>query len=215
MSCNNNENYKKISNIAEASGICYSEKNDTFFVVNDEGNIYKLNKEGTILKKKFIGNYDLESIICLDNELLVIDEKTGNILKIDLENFNILEKYKIFGYNLEKKGIEGFIKISDNKYIISTQSEKKENLLFLEFSDEKFKVTKKIKLKYKDLSGLSYNSGFLYILSDKNDIILKYDLEKKEIIQKIKLKKGAWEGITFDEKGNIFLTDDDGKIVKI
>jgi hypothetical protein len=38
-SCSGNiekNNYKKIANIPEASGICYMEKSDSFFVANDE-----------------------------------------------------------------------------------------------------------------------------------------------------------------------------------
>jgi hypothetical protein len=31
---------------------------------------------------------------------------------------------------------------------------------------------------------------------------------------KVKLGKGAWEGIAFDNKGYVYLADDDGWVVK-
>ena len=52
------------------------------------------------------------------------------------------------------------------------------------------------------------------MVSDKEDLLIKYDLQKKKIVQKVKLEKGAWEGITFDAKNNVYLADDDGRIVK-
>jgi len=212
-SCFKNQN---IISFNEASGICFDKKDNSFYVVSDEWEIQKVD---TKLKKiwyfKFIKNYDFESIVCEKNNLLSIDEKNWKVLKIDKQNFEILEKYEINWYKLEEKWIEGFAKIWKNKYVISTQSKKKENLLFLEFSNNKFKVIKKIKLPYKDLSWLEFYQDILYILSDKNDKIYKYDLEKEKIIYTINLQKWAWEGISFDKKWNIYLADDDWRIVKI
>jgi len=200
----------------EASGICFDETDNSFYAVSDEWEIQKID---TNLKKiwyfKFKKNYDFESIICEKNNLFATNEKTWEILKIDKQNFEILEKYKINWYKLEEKWIEGFSKIWENKYVISTQSKKIENLLFLEFSNNKFKVIKKINFPYKDLSWLEYYQNFLYILSDKNDKIYKYDLKKEKIIDTINLQKWAREGISFDKNWNIFLADDNWRIVKI
>ena len=123
-SCNNSENYKKILKIPEASGICYSENNNNFFVINDEWNIYEIDKNLNILKNKYIWDYDFESIICLDDNLLSINEKNWKILKLN-NKLEKIEEYKIDWYKLEKKWIEWFTKVSEKKYIISTQSKKK------------------------------------------------------------------------------------------
>jgi hypothetical protein len=40
-----NNNHKKIAEIPEASGVCYMEKSNSFFVANDEGKIYEINKK--------------------------------------------------------------------------------------------------------------------------------------------------------------------------
>jgi len=195
---------------------------DVFYVVSDEWEIQKINSS---LKKleyfKFEENYDFEAIVCDENNnnLLAVDEKSWNIYKIEMirDGFSplkITKKYKINWYKLNKKWIEWFAKISQNKYIISTQ-EKKNNLLVLEFKDEKFKIIKKIDFPYKDLSGLEYFNKKLYIISDKNNKIFIYDLEKEKTINIIQLQDGAWEWISFDKNWNMLLADDDGRIVKI
>ena len=57
-----NLNAKTIAKIPEASGIVYVKKTNSLFVANDEGTIYELTKKGKILRKKFLGKYDLEGI---------------------------------------------------------------------------------------------------------------------------------------------------------
>lgn len=43
---------KVIAKIPEASGIVYSEKSNTLFVVNDEGTIYEVSLRGKIKREK-------------------------------------------------------------------------------------------------------------------------------------------------------------------
>ena len=213
-SCSNN-NFKTISKINEASWICYNSDTSSFFVVWDEWEITELDENLKKLRKyKYDKNYDFESIICENNYLLTTNEKTWKIYKIDINSFKILKKYKIDWYKLDKKWIEGFTKIWEKKYIISTQT-KKDNLLILEFRDNKFEVIEKIDFPYFDLSWLDFYENTLYIISDENDKIFKYNLEKKEIMQKIKLPLGNWEGISLDKSWKIFLSDDNGKVIKL
>ena len=56
--------------------------------------------------------------------------------------------------------------------------------------------------------------GYLYMLSDKKNLLIKYDLKNNKTIKKIKLPKFAQEGICFDDKKNIYIADDDGRILK-
>jgi len=52
------------------------------------------------------------------------------------------------------------------------------------------------------------------MVSDKEDVLMVYHIKKKKIVQKVKLGEGAWEGIAFDDKGDVYLADDDGRVVK-
>jgi len=227
-----NDNYEKIVEIPEASGICYMEKSDSFFVANDEGKIYEINKKWKILNKKNIWNYDFEGIVC-DNKkeiLYLLIEDSGNLLKIDSEKLkikwdlilNLSEKERKKYFN-EDSGAEWLA--FDGKYFyISTQNkEKKNNLLKFSLQQQKnknpnhsynLKVEKTYDIKYRDLSWMTFYKNELYIVSDKNDLYLIYDFKNKKIKFSEKLKKGNWEWISFDNKWKMFLADDAWRVVE-
>ena len=223
---------KIIAKIPEASGISYSAKSDTLFVVNDEGTIYELSKKGKILKEKKIGKYDFEGIEVDDknNILLVAIEGDDSILILSKENFkeistiSIKRKYK--GVKVLKKGNDGIegIALNKNKIYLSNQSNKKYPeddssvivIIKYDLKKRKQKIIDIIDHGLTDISGLTFFENTLYMISDNNNFIVSYDLQKKKIITKNKLpKKFAQEGIAFDNKGNLFIADDNGQILKI
>lgn len=223
---------KIIAKIPEASGISYSEKSNTLFVVNDEGSIYELSKKGKILREKKIGKYDLEGIVVddINNVLLVADEKNDTILVLSKDNFKkqkkISIKRKFEGVKILKKGSDGIegIALHNNKIYLSNQSDKlypKDDssvivIIDYDLKNKRQKIKNIINHGLTDISGLTFFDDILYMISDDNNVIVSYDIKKKKILRKDKLpKKFAQEGITFDNKGNLFIADDKGQILKI
>lgn len=223
---------KVIAKIPEASGISYSEKSNTLFVVNDEGSIYELSKKGKILREKKIGKYDFEGIAVddINNVLLVADEKNDTILVISKDNFKkqkkISIKRKFEGVKILKKGSDGIegIALHNNKIYLSNQSDKlypKDDssvivIIDYDLKNKRQKIKNIINHGLTDISGLTFFDDILYMISDNNNMIVSYDIKKKKILRKDKLpKKFAQEGITFDNKGNLFIADDKGQILKI
>lgn len=218
------KNYKKISEIPEASWICYMEKSDTFFVANDEGKIYEIDKNWKILKEKNIWNYDFEWIVCNNEkeEIYVLIENSWNLLKVDSEKLDMLGDYILDlskkerkKYFNEKSWAE-WLAFDGKNFYISTQN-KKNNLLKFSTSNKKnnkLNLEKVYDVKYDDLSWMTFYNKELYIISDKNDLYLIYDLENKENKISKELDKWDWEGIVFDNKWKLFLADDSGKIVE-
>ncbi len=224
---------KVIAKVPEASGIVYSEKSNTLFVVNDEGKIYELSTKGQILKKLNLGKYDLEGItIDEDKGLLILaiegDEK---ILVLNQENFKIQNEIKIKRkykkINVLKKdsknGIEGIALFKDKLYI-SNQSKNKypkadsSVIVIVDYNlnKKKLKIKNIIDHGITDVSGLTFYKDTLFMISDKNNLLLSYDIKNNKIIKKYKLsKKYAQEGLTFDKKGNLYIADDNGQILKI
>ena len=224
---------KVIAKVPEASGIVYSEKSNTLFVVNDEGKIYELSTKGQILKKLNLGKYDLEGItIDEDKGLLILaiegDEK---ILVLNQDNFKILNEIKIKRkykkINVLKKdsknGIEGIVLFKDKLYI-SNQSKNKYPkadssvivIVDYDLSKKKLKIKNIIDHGITDVSGLTFYKDTLFMISDKNNLLLSYDIKNNKIIKKYKLsKKYAQEGLTFDKKENLYIADDNGQILKI
>jgi len=212
---------EKIVKIPEASGISYCHSSDTLIVANDEGKYYEINRKGKILQKIKLGKYDLEGVVCEDEELifvienkglLIVDRKTGKKKKVIVDTSYQGKKLKLFD---KKEGIEGIAKV-DNMVYLAKQSKKKKRsfIAVIRLTPYPSRIVDVIEHHIADTAGLSYHDDYLYMVSDKKDLLIKYDLEKRKSVQKIKLEKGAWEGITFDHKGYVYLADDDGRVMK-
>jgi uncharacterized protein YjiK len=54
------------------------------------------------------------------------------------------------------------------------------------------------------------------MVSDDHSLLIEYDLKKQKTKKEYKLTNYyAQEGITFDKKGNLYIADDGGNILKI
>jgi uncharacterized protein YjiK len=206
----------KIASIDEASGISYCKNSDTLLVVADEGDIYEIKKGGKILSKHHLGDFDLEGVVCQENDAIVAVED-GKILQVDRKNFRF-KKVKISGKDFKlgkNSGIEGIAKIDNNRFILTIQSKKKKGAKFLdlELKNGRAEVKNIIDSGIIDSAGAEFSDGKLFVVSDKKDKLYIFDLKNKKILKKIKLPKFAQEGVTFDDK-NIYFADDDGGVFK-
>ena len=212
---------KIIAEIPEASGIDYCRDSHTLIVVNDEGYYYELDTDGKILKKIKLGNYDLEGVVCEDEEMIFAIENRG-LMIVDRKmkykkmiNLDLRYDGKELPLFKKKSGIEGLAKRDDILYLSKQSSKKKKSFIaVVQLMPLESKIIDMIEHRVSDTSGLSYYEGHLYMVSDREDMLVVYDLQKKEKIGRIKLGKGAWEGIAFDNKGFVYLADDEGKVIK-
>ena len=227
-------NAKEIAKIPEASGICYVSKLDKLIVVNDEGWIYTLNIDGKKIKKIYLGKYDLEGItydkstdkllvaVEGDESILVLNSNSLKIekevkIKRKFDKVNILKKAK--GSGLEAIAIDenGDIYVS-NQSKITYKKKLKENasviLKINSLNNKKAKIVEVFNHGYIDIAGMTFHNGYLYMTSDKKNLLIKYDINKNKTIKEIKLPKSAQEGICFDNDGNIYIADDNGYILK-
>ena len=210
-----------IAKIPEASGISYCSKEDTLIVANDEGAYYEMSRKGKILHKKKLGKYDLEGVVCEDEQLifaledkgiLIVEAKTGKKKKVSLDTFYNGKKLPLFD---KKEGVEGIAKAGNLLYLAKQSKKKKKSFIaVVRLTPYPSRIVDVIEHHIADTAGLTYHDGYLYMVSDKEDLLIKYDLQKKKSVQKVKLSKGAWEGIAFDNKGYVYLADDDGRVLK-
>ena len=231
LSSNASAKSNKIASIPEASGICYASTSDTLFVVHDEGRIYEITLQGKILRKVVVGKYDFEGIAC-DNKnslLYVAVEKDEAIFTLSMQTLKIIKKsYINRTYNgkmlLKKDKKRGFEGITFDKdfFYVANQSKKpypkKDSSVIVKVKrnlKNRMKIIDVIDPKHPDISGLTIYHKKLYMLSDTKDRIYIYHLKKEKLKKKsYKLPKFAQEGIAFDEKGNIYIADDEGAIFK-
>lgn len=212
---------KEIAKIPEASGISYCSKDDTLVVANDEGSYYIINRKGKVLQKIKLGKYDLEGVVCEEDQMifalenkgiLIVDTKTGKSEKIPLDTMYNGRKLPLFD---KKSGVEGIAKVGNTLYL-ARQSDKKKNsfIAVVRMTPYPSRIIDVIDHHIADTAGLTYHDGYLYMVSDKEDLLIKYDLQQRKSVREVKLKKGAWEGVAFDNKGFVYLADDDGRVLK-
>ncbi len=211
-----------IAEISEASGICYVEKTDTLFVVGDDGKIYEMQTNGTILKEKKIAtdDNDFEGITYHESEdlLLIAVEGVDNILIIDRKSLTSKRDVNIKRGDIltkdKKNGLEG-ITIIDEEIYLSNQSNPAVIIQIDSIDQNQAEILEIYNHSYENIAGLASSGGFLYMLSDHSNEIIKYDIRQNETLTVSKLLKGSWEGIAFDKNGYIYLADDSkGKIFK-
>jgi len=222
---------QKIADIPEASGICYSQKRDSLFVVGDEGRVYELSKEGKLLNRAFYPKHNFEGIACDDKrgKLYLAVEGKDNILLLSQKSLKKRDKIKIkreykgkliLKKDWKRNGLEG-ITLIKNSIALTNQSKKllpKKDpsviLLIEKNGGKKREIKSLIDLRIKDLAGLDYYNEYLYVVSDHEDLLLKYDLKKQKIVSKIKLPPFAQEGVAIDNEKNIYFADDNGHLYK-
>ena len=227
-------NAKEIAKIPEASGICFIEQSNSLVVVNDEGWLYEITKKGKILRKVYLGKYDLEGITYdkKNQKLLLAVEAKESILIVNKNSFKIEKEIKIKrSYKkvevLKKSkgsGLEAIAIDEDGEIYVSNQSKitykknLKENASVIlrvgNLNKKKTKIKEVYNHGYIDIAGMTFHNGYLYMTSDKKNLLIKYDIKNNKTIAKIKLPKSAQEGICFDNKGNIYIADDNGAILK-
>jgi len=229
-----NLNAKTIAKIPEASGITYVSKSNSLFVVNDEGTIYELSKKGKILRKKYLGKYDLEGVTYdkQNDKLLLAVEGDESIIVLNRSSLDFEKEIKIkrkfkklkLLKKSKKAGIEAIAIAENGDIYLSNQSRITYNKKLKVNASVVFKIDslgkKKAKIievfnhGYIDIAGLTFHNGYLYMISDKKNLLIKYDIKNNKTIKKIKLPKSAQEGICFDDKNNIYIADDNGRVLK-
>ena len=208
----------KIASIPEASGISYCQDSNTLVVADDEGAYYEITPNGAILSQHKLGKYDLEGVVCEENNFIFAVE-TGSILVVSRSNADV-KKLKIKGKKAPKlnknAGIEGIAKIGSKYYLtVQTKEDKKKaEFIVVKLGNKHAKVKEIIHHGIIDSAGMELFNKKLYITSDKKNKLYVYDLKNNKILKKVKLPKFAQEGITFDKQGNVYLADDNGAVMK-
>ena len=216
-STNNNdlEFISKISiNVTEPSGLAIDEKNDVLYTVSDNtNNIYKLSKNGSVLKEYNIDADDLEGITIFNSELLIVDERTKQIIEYNPVN-NELTKHTIDYENTEaNSGFEGITYNSDDD-VIYVLNEKNPGQL-LTFNNN-YNIINTVSLSFaNDYSGIFYDNKkkVLWIVSDASATVNKCTLTG-ELINSYSLDIDKCEGVAIDNKlGYIyFVSDSESKL---
>ena len=195
-------------NVPEASGLTINTAGSTLFTVSDNtSNIYELATDGTVIKEYVYNGNDVEGISMVsNNKMLLVEERTKEIVEYDLTTKNYKKHKIIYSNNDSNSGLEGIsINLNDNTIFIL--NEKNPGLLMRLRSD--FSIIESYDLDFaSDYSGIFHDKdlNILWILSDERKTINKCSL-KGVLIKSYSINVNKAEGIAVTNN-NIYIVSD-------
>ncbi|MBI1936561.1 MAG: SdiA-regulated domain-containing protein [Ignavibacteriales bacterium] len=195
--------------IEEPSGICFDESFNSLWIVGGASQkIYKIDKQGNVLKElSYLGN-DLEGIAFdyRDSTLWVVEEELHSVIHLD-QNGNVITKKKFAQSDNPNNGFEGiYVDVSGNIHLVN---EKNPAALIRLNTDLTIKDQLEINFA-KDLSDISYNrtNDIYFFLSDESKAIYAWSFSQN-VIEIFDLPFTKAEGIAVNpEMNKVFVVND-------
>lgn len=210
----------------EPSGVALC--NNVIYVVSDEGTVAYGQRDSWNYFQ--IDDKDFEGVSCNDKNLFIVEEGKDNILEFTFDG-TLVKKYNIDrNFNGEKvinkkgDGLESltFYKEDDRYlyFITANQSDDfigddKSAVIFIKADKHSGNsvIEKYFPVQIKDISGMFYNDGIIYFISDTTDTLYLAD-ENMNIFKEFKITGEAQEGISIDFKNTkVYIADDEGSLL--
>jgi len=226
----------------EPSGIVFHESRGTLFVVGDAGDLCEIKTDGELVQKQHIRDADLEGVTYdpATNLLYLAVEGEEKILEVDPDDFTVKREFTIprlvDGKALLKEGGSGIEAITfvpkrrskhGGTFYVANQSfdlatsEDISAIFEIEVplrsdTDTEARHVRQIMPRIPDMSGLNYSSlsNSLLVISDGSNSFFEISLSG-EIRDARAFPGENQEGIAFDNKGNIYIAQDSGGILKL
>ena len=227
--------------IIQPSGICFYPERKTFFVVSDQGEIFEMRTDGTVVSRQNVPG-DLEDIT-LDPRtglLYIVVEGEDIILEFDPDKRAITRRFAVnraFQKNpdfLQKQtdrydnGLESLVFVPDNghpeggTFYAGNQEDPACIIeLFVPLRTGKgdaleARILRVLPFQMDDPSGLVYDplKKHLYAVDDADNIFVEITLEGK-LIREYAFPGNDQEGFAWDDEGYLYITQDSGGIIKL
>lgn len=211
---------------SETSGITWSKDTQSYFTVGDEGFIYEMDMNLTLTRTAYIGSFDLEGITYNQDKktLFCLDEKRRTILEVDPLGLSIINIYP-----LELKKDKGrsysqfeslvYIPGSDDEkghfYIAaSVQKKKKDFGILFSFTLEDLELFPIADLPLWDISGLTYDDEYFYMISDTEDLIARFS-PATGLYESIPIDGNHQEGVVLTSDNQLLILDESGHFYNV
>lgn len=190
--------------VKEPSGIAYYPKEDVYFVVSDNGKLFKLNKNFKKVKKAEHTGIDFEDV-CLAKDLVVVTDETARKILFYDTDLNLVKIKNISYSGGRNKGIESItFNKKTNQFMLVTE---KEPIYVFAYNDDLLEQNNiEINLAG-DISSLTFYKGNYYFLSDDDRSLIKTDLNFNKLTE-WKLPIVNPEGLTFNNNELVVVSDD-------
>lgn len=193
--------------VKEPSDLVYSPTTNTLFVASDNGFIAEINLEGQRIRISEQIGYDLEGVTLLNDTLVIVDEFTRLFALYD-KQFNRIRNVRLNYGGGRNKAFESITWIPELKQFI-TMTEKDPVWVFI--LDESLQIKDEFELPFhtRDVSGLCWHDGDLWILSDEDRTVFCVRYPDFKVKKAYRLPIINPEGLAFDNQGNMFICSDD------
>lgn len=216
-----------VSPLSNPSGMCFATGRDTFFVVNDEGHVAEVARDGTELHSRKIGG-DLEGVTISKDEktLFIADESADEIHEVNAETLELMESYQIeYPDELEQarrnpeQGIEGIHLLTDPQtgksdlYVVNEDNPPLVMQIELEGRDGdregKAVISNFTRLDFRDLTELTASSGSQSLLAySRADRRLVEFTPGGKVLRSWELPEGKREAMTLLADGTLYCMDE-------
>jgi uncharacterized protein YjiK len=212
---------KKKVNIAvpEPSDICLAEDKKSYFVVSDDGLLFQLDLDFKVIKKSKLQFNDAEGVMNYKGKVYVVEERIRMVACVDMNDDELVSKKEIPYSGGRNKGFESIcFNPAREKFILFTE---KDPITLFEVTQLDTEVIaaqvtnrKEINLNG-DISGVTFNKGRLYALSDENHCIYRMNPNTYQVEVTWKISVLNAEGICFAPNGDLIIVSDDMQQVNI
>ncbi len=197
----------------DPSSICHDQSQNCYYMVNDLGQIAKIDQKGmTTKQEKVPGAYDLEGLCLLGNELYLIDERFRTVFIVDKNTFKLLRSFKVKDAGALDRSYEGIFynPSSESLTLISEQPVKIYEL------DYEFKPYHQAALNaFDQVSDAVFYDNFLWLLSSQNNRVYKVDTQTYLIKKSWSIPVEDAEGLAFLNKNKLAVVSDNLKTLYI
>lgn len=201
--------------LSEASGITWNSVSESYFVVGDEGNIYELDRDLNVLRNIVIGSFDLEAITFVEdrNRLYCLDESNLSLLELNPQTLLVLNIYPLRLENEKKRDysqFESLVYVDQTFYLSASTKTKKKQFGTLFSATLENGIMERIEdIPLWDISGMTFNDGIFYFLSDHEDVVARYSI-RDDSFETLDIPGNHQEGLVFTENSGLLIIDEDG-----
>lgn len=228
----------------EPSGIVYSTRRGTLFIADDEGDICELLLDGTLVNKTHIDRADLEGITIdpATGLLYAIEEHSMIIMEFHPDSLEPLRQFPLEATsgaylparNNGNRGFEAITFVPDpghpagGTFFVASQGWRTRHaegvaavyeiaapLQDTANTNQTARMVRQFEPGISDLSGLYYDASMqqLLLISDQHDILMLSGTDGNTRTS-YKLPGKNQEGITLDSRGQLYIAEDSGDIIK-
>jgi uncharacterized protein YjiK len=227
--------------IVQPSGICFHPARKTFFVVSDEGEIFEMRTDGTVVfSQKVPGDLEGVTVDPRTGLLYVVIEGEDVILEFDPDKRVVSRKFAV---NRAFQGDPNFLQKQTDRYdngleslVFAHDDGHPEGGTFYAGNQEdppcimelfvplrtgggdapEARILRVLPFKMDDPSGLAYDplKKHLYAVSDADNIFVEITLDGK-LVREYAFPGNDQEGFAWDDEGYLYIAQDFGGIIKL